>query len=169
TDNDVAPGPGQLQFSSATYSVAENAGNASLTITRTGGSDGTVTVQVSITGGTATSGTDYTPPANNTLSFGPGVTSQNLSIPILDDTLVEGNETVNLALQNVTGGATLVAPTTAVLTITDNDGAANPGQLQFSAATFSVAENAGNASITISRTGGSDGTVSVQYAITVPD
>jgi len=56
------------------------------------GPGGTVTVQVNITGGTATSGTDYTPPANNTLSFGPGVTSQNLSIPILDDNLVEGNE-----------------------------------------------------------------------------
>src|SRR2546430_1272691 len=75
TDNDVAANPGQLQFSAATYSVAENGGNASITITRTGGSDGTVTVQVNTTGGTAASGTDYTPPANNTLSFGPGVTS----------------------------------------------------------------------------------------------
>src|SRR5207302_433589 len=94
---------GQLQFSAATYSVAENGGSASITITRTNGSDGTVTVQVNLSGGSASSGTDYTPPANNTLSFGPGVTSQNLSIPISDDNLVEGNETVNLALQNVTG------------------------------------------------------------------
>src|SRR5439155_736268 len=110
----------------------------------------------------------YTPPANNTLSFGPGVTSQNLSIPILDDNLVEGNETVNLALQSVTDGATLLAPPAAVLTITDNDVAADPGQLQFSSATYSVAENRGTASLTITRPVSSDGTLTLQITTPFP-
>ena len=39
TDDDVAPAPaGTLQFSAPpTYIVAENAGNAAVTVTRTGG------------------------------------------------------------------------------------------------------------------------------------
>ena len=43
------------------------------------------------------------------------------TIPILDDMLVEANETVNLTLSSPTGGATLGNPATAVLTIIDND------------------------------------------------
>ena len=38
------PSPGTLQFSAATYSVAENGGNATITVTRTGGSAGAVGV-----------------------------------------------------------------------------------------------------------------------------
>src|SRR5439155_365437 len=136
TDNDVAANPGQLQFSSSTYKIGRASCRERVNISGAGGSDGNDTVQVNITGGTDTSGTDYTPPANNTLSFGPGVTSQNLSIPIPEYDLVAGLESVHVVFRSVTGGATLVAPTTAVLTITDNDVAANPGQLQFSSSTY---------------------------------
>jgi Ca2+-binding RTX toxin-like protein len=47
--------------------------------------------------------------------------SQNVQIPIIDDTLAESRETINLALGNPTGGATIKAQNTAVLTIFDND------------------------------------------------
>ena len=142
TDNDAAPA-GTLQFSAATYSVAENGGNATITVTRTGGSAGAVGVSFATSNGTATAGQDYTA-TSQTVSFGNGDTAnKTVSIPILDDTAVEGNETVNLALTAPTGGATLGSPSTAVLTITDND-AAPAGTLQFSAATYSVAENGGN-------------------------
>ena len=108
--------PAALQFSSATYSVAENGGNATITVTRTGGSAGAVGVSFATSNGTATAGSDYTA-VTQTVSFANGDTAnKTVSIPILDDTLVEGNETVNLALSNPTGGATLGSPSTAVLT-----------------------------------------------------
>src|SRR5207249_2799445 len=51
---------GSLQFSSATYSVGEGGGGAVITITRTGGTAGTTSVQFATSNGTATAGSDYT-------------------------------------------------------------------------------------------------------------
>ncbi|MEC4816333.1 MAG: M10 family metallopeptidase C-terminal domain-containing protein [Scytonema sp. PMC 1069.18] len=53
--------------------------------------------------------------------FTDGELSKTVIIPIIDDGLVEGNETVNLSLDNPTGGATIGAQKTAVMTIVDND------------------------------------------------
>jgi hypothetical protein len=120
TDNDVAQ-PGTLQLSAATYSVAENGGSATITITRAGGSAGAVGVRVATSNGTATAPADYTA-VSQTVSFAAGdTTNKTVSIPIADDALVEGNETVNVTMSAPTGGATLGTPSTAVLTITDND------------------------------------------------
>ena len=159
----VAASPGSLQFSAATYNVAENGGSATITITRTGGSAGAVGVTLTTSNGTATSTADYTS-VSQTVSFAAGDTAnKTVSIPIVDDQLIEGNETVNVTVSAPTGGATLGTPSTAVLTITDND-APPPGTLQLSVATYNVAENAGSATITVTRTGGSAGAVGVTLA-----
>jgi hypothetical protein len=110
----------QLQFSAATYSVNENGGSATITVTRTNGSDGAVSVQYATSNGTATAGQDYTATAG-TLNFASGETSKTFTVPIADDTTPEPDETINLTLSNPTGGATLGAQSTAVLTIIDND------------------------------------------------
>jgi uncharacterized repeat protein (TIGR01451 family) len=112
--------PGILQFSAATYTANENAGTASIDVTRTSGSGGTVTVHYTITNGTASSA-DYTGATSGTLTFNNGDTTKTISIPIVNDSLDEVNETLNLALDTPTGGAVLGAQTTAVLTITDDD------------------------------------------------
>src|SRR5262249_43283100 len=82
------PQPGALQFSSRMYAVNENGGTATITVTRTGGSDGSVTVNYATSNGTATAGSDYTA-TSGTLTFAAGETSKTFTIPILDDTLVE--------------------------------------------------------------------------------
>ena len=112
--------------------------------------------------GTATAGSDYTS-ASGTLTLANGETSKTFTIPILNDTLVEGNETVNLTLSNPSGGASLGNQNTATLTIASDD-AAQPGVLQFSTSAYTVNENQGTATITVTRTGGSNVAVSVNYA-----
>jgi hypothetical protein len=163
TINDDDAGTGALSFSSATYSTSE-AANATITVNRTGGSTGTVTVNYATSNGTATAGTDYTA-TSGTLTFGPSVTSQSFTVPVTNDTVDENDETVNVTLSSPGGGATLGSPSSAVLTIVDNDTAA-PGTIALSSSTYSVNESAGTATVTATRTGGSDGSVSVQYSVT---
>jgi hypothetical protein len=152
--------PGQLQFSAAAYSVPETTSTATITVTRSGGSDGTVTVPYATSDGTAKAGTNYTA-ASGTLTFGPGQTSQTFTVGVLDDQLVHGDGTVQLTLGQPSGGATLGSPATAVLTITEADVA---GQVQFAAATASGHEKGGPITITVSRSGGTAGGVTIHYA-----
>jgi hypothetical protein len=119
-DNDVAPA-GTIQFSAATYSVGEAGPTATITATRINGTSGAVGVTYATSNGTATSGSDYTA-MTNTLSWANGDSAnKTITVAILEDSAVEGNETINLALSAPTGGATLGSPSTTVLTITDND------------------------------------------------
>jgi hypothetical protein len=116
----VSLSAGALQFSPTGYSVAENAGSASITVSRSGGDSGTLSIHYATSNGSAVAGADYTA-VSGTLTFGPGESSQTFTVPIIDDTVPDPNETVNLTLSSPTGSATLGAPSTAVLTITDND------------------------------------------------
>jgi large repetitive protein len=111
---------GILAFSSATYTVNEAAGTATITVNRTGGSNGTTKVDYTTSNGTATAGQDYTT-ASGQLTFNNGVTTQTFTVPITSDALDEADETINLTLSNVTGSGDLGSPATAVLTITDDD------------------------------------------------
>src|SRR5262249_686565 len=126
----------------------------------------TAAVTYVTTNGTALANQDYYF-VFGTLVFFSGEATKTFEVPIIDDTLVEGNDTVRLTLSNPTGvGATLGTPNTAVLTIIDNDTAPQASSVQFSAATYSVAENGGRATITVNRTGDTSGTVSVNYYTT---
>jgi len=111
---------GTLAFSSPTYTVNENGTPVSVvTITRTGGSNGTVSVTVTPTNGTASS-LDYNS-APQIITFGDGVTSKTVTIPIVDDTVIETTETINLTLSNPIGGVIIGGQNTSVLSILDND------------------------------------------------
>lgn len=141
-DMAVAPG-GVLRFTSPTYTVIETGNTASITVTRTGGAFGAASVTVSTSNGTATAGADYTA-TTTTLNFADGVTTQSFDIPILNDALVEGNETVNLNFSNYSGCG--LAGAAGLLTITDDDDGngiiwaidSNNSLLRFSADTPSV-------------------------------
>jgi hypothetical protein len=110
--------PPVVQLSATSFSVGEGAGTAVITTTLSFAAAMTVSVQLATADGTATGG-DYTP-VSTTLTFRPGMTGVAALIPILDDALYEGDETVGLALSAPTV-ATLGAPNTATLTIRDDD------------------------------------------------
>lgn len=104
---------GLLGFTQTTYSVDEQDGSAIVTVQRAGGAADTVTVQYTTQNGTATATTDYQP-TSGTLTFGPGVTSQTIGIPIVGDAVPEPAESFTVTLSNPTGGATLGTSTTTV-------------------------------------------------------
>jgi len=112
--------PGELQLSAASYSVAEDIGNLSITVTRTNGSDGDVSVDYTTSDGSASAGQDYAASAG-TLTLLDGETSQSFTVAILDDTEYEGDESFNLSLANAMGGALIGNPSSATATISDND------------------------------------------------
>jgi len=112
---------GAIAFSTANYTVNEDGTtSAAITLTRTGGSSGAVSVTVTPSSGTALATTDFNSAAI-TVNFANGETSKTVTIPIVNDTIDEANETFNLTLSNPTGGATLGTQKTATVTITDND------------------------------------------------
>jgi hypothetical protein len=110
---------GVLQFSAARYEVGESAGEAVVTVTRSGSTATVATVRYATSNGTATNGSDYRSTAG-TLSFAVGESSATVRIPIFNDTVHEANETVLLGLGGPTG-ATLGSIRSAILTIVDND------------------------------------------------
>jgi hypothetical protein len=113
--------PGTFVFSQPNFDVTESGNSLTkVTINRIDGLGGEVSVTVNLSDGLATATDDYddTPIVVN---FANGETSKTVTIPIVDDFLPEGNETINLALKNPTGNATIGGQSTATLTIRDND------------------------------------------------
>ncbi|HSD73152.1 MAG TPA: Calx-beta domain-containing protein, partial [Steroidobacteraceae bacterium] len=163
-DSPFAPtggGAGTLQFSAANASATEGVATVALTVTRTGGSTGTVSVSYASADGSATANNDYTP-VNAQLNWANGETaSKAITIPILDDSLTDPGESFTVTLSNPTNGATLGTPAAATIAITDND---SPGTLQLSAATYAVTEGTATRAITVTRTSGNAGAVMVNYA-----
>jgi hypothetical protein len=116
----VAATPGTLQFSTGFISQFENTGSFILGVTRTNGSNGTITVNYATSDVTAKAPADYTS-TSGTLVFNDGETSKSINIPIVDNKVPEGTHYFTISLSNPTGGAALGNITKAELSIQDND------------------------------------------------
>jgi uncharacterized repeat protein (TIGR01451 family) len=108
-----------ISFSSATYSAGEADGTATITVTRSGNLDVVSTIDFSTQNDSAAAGSDYTG-TTGTLTFLSGDDTETFTVTILNDTLDENAEHVLVMLSNP-GGAELVEPFIAALTITDDD------------------------------------------------
>jgi hypothetical protein len=146
----IVPGSsGALQLSAGTYTVNENGGQATITVTRTGGSIGAVSIQYATSNGTALAGSDYTS-ASGTLNWANGdAASKTFVVPIINDSRNEANEALDLILTNPVGGAVLGGPSSAVLTIIDDDPAPS----------LSISD--------VSKAEGNNGTMSLNFTVTL--
>ncbi len=145
-----------------TVSVTEgNSGSKQLdfTVNLSIAASSSITVNYATANGTASAGSDYTS-VSGTVGFAPGETSRTISVPILGDTSVEGDETFTLALSNPSG-AVLGSFTSATATISNDD-----ILVTISPASNAITEGdsgSQNLSFTVSLSSASSSTVSVKY------
>jgi hypothetical protein len=152
--------PGEFNFASGSFVVAENAGTVTLPVRRLFGSDGQASVSYIVTAVTAGSQTILS--QTGTITFESGQTSQDVVLSVQDDTLANGDQNFTVTLADPTGEATLGQLSNAALKVVDNE-VALPGKLQFGAPKYIVSEGVSLAAIEVTRTGGSKGRVTVQY------
>jgi hypothetical protein len=129
-----SPANGVIQFAAAAYSVNEAAGSVAITVTRSGdlslpasvdyatndGSSPGVFVPCSLVSGAALDRCDFGRAAGS-LQFAAGQSSRTFTVLVLNDSFIEGVETVQLVLSNASAGSLLGSQTTAKLSIIDDD------------------------------------------------
>ena len=142
------------------YSVADTASgegsNEVFTVTRSGDVSLAETVQYATANGTASSGADYST-TSGTLSFAAAQTSKTVNVTTVSDSIDEADETVLLILSSPSGGG-LLQRAQAAGTINDDD--ASPS---FAVNDVSVLEG-GQLSFSVTKTGSTEQTYSVDYA-----
>jgi len=119
-DNDLAP---ELQFNNNTATYNEGVGTISVDVNFVNMSENPTKVDVVFVGtATATIGTDFILTSPTTLTFPPlSDTAQSVTIPIIDDALVESTETIVLQLTNPTNESTFGTNYNMIIDIVDND------------------------------------------------
>lgn len=120
---DAVSAAGCVRFAGAIETVDEDEGLVLVTVERAGGSFGSITVDYAADGGTATEGSDFAfASAQRTLTFGNGETIKSFIVEVTDDSAIEADEVIELALINP-GGTTVDVPSRAFVNIVNDDGA----------------------------------------------
>ncbi|KAM5142792.1 sodium/calcium exchanger 1 isoform 2-T5 [Callospermophilus lateralis] len=164
-------------FEQGTYQCLENCGTVALTIIRRGGDlTNTVFVDFRTEDGTANAGSDYEF-TEGTVVFKPGETQKEIRVGIIDDDIFEEDENFLVHLSNVKVSseasedgileanhvstlACLGSPSTATVTIFDDDHA---GIFTFEEPVTHVSESIGIMEVKVLRTSGARGNVIVPY------
>ncbi len=121
----------------------------------------TVTFNTVTVAQTATAGADFVAQPSTARTINPGITSLQVPVGVLADTVDEANETFRLDSSSLVGAG--VGSLSAIGTIVDDD-AASPGSVRMLVATQDVDENADAATIEVMRVGGVAGVASVDVA-----
>jgi uncharacterized delta-60 repeat protein len=156
-DNITAPG--QLSFSSATYTANANDGNATITVIRSNGKTGTVTANYTTTPINAVPGVNYDTTAG-TATLNDGITNFTFTIPVHNNGLAIGPVSLLVSLSNPTN-TTLINPTNATLTINNTNVV-----VAFAAATNTFIETAGIVPVIVMRFNNTNSTSTVSYKTT---
>ena len=155
TDDDAAP---TITLSNA--SIAESGTSLSYAVSLSAASGKAISVAYATADGTAADGSDYTG-QSGTLNFAAGTTSQTITVPVSNDSLDEADETFTITLSSPSN-VTVNAPTSATVTITDDDAAPTIG---FATATSNGSETVSSAAISLRLSGSSASVITVDYAV----
>jgi subtilisin family serine protease len=115
-----------FQLEHDSYEISEGGGVASIVVTRPATTAtglpilGTYSVDYSTSPGTALPSADYTE-VSGTLTFQTGEATKTIAVPIVNDSVLEPDETLNVILSNPTNGSVLGAVSVATIKIFDND------------------------------------------------
>jgi uncharacterized delta-60 repeat protein len=116
----LAPTGPALTIDAPYVAVREDATNATITVRRLGDASSAAAVDWSTEAGTALPVTDYAT-SSGRLYFGPGETNATISVPIRNDTVVEGTKRFAIRLTNPTEHFAMTV-NTATVQINDDDG-----------------------------------------------
>lgn len=149
---------------SATFSVSDASANEGDELVFVISKNGNTSVAHSVSWSTASSsalaGSDFSS-ASGTLTFQPSETSKSVSVPTINDTTEEPNETLLLNLSGATAGAT-ISDTQGLGTIIDNDVTLPPPS--FSISTPANVTEGGTFSYAVTKSGNTNSAFSVSYS-----
>ena len=114
-----ANGGGMIQWSTTSASINKNSGFINVPLTRTGANNLTVKVSYTTYALTASSSNFFA--VSGVVTFGSGVTSKNITIPILNDRVIDPARQFSLELISASGGAWLGDNVTCVVSILDTN------------------------------------------------
>ncbi|MFL2723577.1 MAG: Calx-beta domain-containing protein, partial [Gammaproteobacteria bacterium] len=158
TDDDNEP---TIDFNATSSTGAEDISSVAITVDLSAASSNDITVNYALTGTATGSGTDYTL-ADGTLTISAGATSGTITIAgIVDDTSVEGSETIILTLSSPSN-ATLGSDSVHTYTISDNDGTPT---VAFSSTSSVDSESVSTRSVEIVMPFASDNDIQVDYSV----
>lgn len=120
-EGDYAAGSaGTIRLELGSASVLENSGLFPIAVSRTGGSTGAASIDVTASSGSATAGADFTA-VSTTVSWADGESgTKYVHVPVTNDGTQEGNEIFNVSISSPSGVGT-TAPTAGSVTILDDD------------------------------------------------
>jgi len=157
--------PGLFQFATDTFSVSEADGGLTISVVRTGGNDGRVTVNYQLNSETAIIGSDFEAASGQLVFENGDSTPKSFFATVLADDQNDGAQTFTATLFSPTGGAS-IGNGFARITINDSTPAAQRGTIQLVSNSITVNENTGTVQVTAERVNGSDGIVTVDFITT---
>ncbi|WP_343487748.1 Calx-beta domain-containing protein [Allomuricauda sp. d1] len=161
TDNDGGPGTG-ISFDSDSVTVNEGDGTATFTVRLTGNVQGGFTVDYATADGSAGEPGDYTATSGQLTFTGSDNESYDITVPIVDDSLIEPTEDLTVVLSNLSTTLIGINGDTATGNILDNDAVPGTG-IAFDNTDVTVNEDAGTATFTVRLTGNVQGGFTVDY------
>ncbi len=159
-----AASAGNASFTASSYSVQQSAGAITLTVSRSGGAAGAVTVGYTTQHGTASAGVEYTSTAGTLAWANNDTGSKTITVPI-SKTGFSGSKNFRMNLQNPTGGVTIGGSVTVTIVGSGTGGTTSGayGTLALAAPSYSVTASSGSVTIVVNRSSGSNGAVTVGY------